>query len=621
MRNVFRFLLLMPLACMASPVKDLDESYAFLVSPRDTRGGVLYVPAGGAVKGNALPLSFVDSEQYWGAYVCTLPNVNCTVTDVYNPADYTLQPLNGTSAELQRERVNVHNGANIYDAAVWQIAVVLGSVVNQFTNFVTEDAYRLAANQNRLHTGGGHADSYIAAPAAGAGLETTWSGRRAITRGELFLYNGHSISDPNKAYSYRMTAPRWLADDPLMGSRYASLITAHDLPPANPDYHSGRISWSDWRPVTGENAWAYLLGPLHAAYIHYVLGLGRKSVPFREPAVQNALDVLPTFALMQSPSGAVYYGPSGSLKNDRNEAVNTHLVSVENNFSLYAGLNVLQATLLAELSQERGLTSTDRRTIVGALRVIHTMTDGGAFPDQRPTRGLLRFIREMAWHDGGFVQGGFADDPARGRAWDPSLEPKAVDVNTWGVAVLGAGRIDGWFGFGAAYRVWQNVRSWGAYGVDRTLWGVGYSDQDGNGLNPDGTYRQGILSAEWTAGAIVMLRTLIRHYEAIPGDSRNYAEARQYVKALREDEAAMLEGVQTLRFDRYRGTAFPGKPADYGNLIVQPSKPYLYASKRYQIPFGWYANPLPSTASTGWMIMVADYYDPFAYGGSPGALD
>jgi hypothetical protein len=93
------------------------------------------------------------------------------------------------------------------------------------------------------------------------------------------------------------------------------------------------------------------------------------------------------------------------------------------------------------------------------------------------------------------------------------------------------------------------------------------------------------------------------------------------VKALREDEAALLEGVQTLRFDRYMGTAFPGKPADYGNLIVQPSKPYLYASKRYQIPFGWYANPLPSTASTGWMIMVADDYDPFAYGGSPGALD
>ena len=77
----------------------------------------------------------------------------------------------------------------------------------------------------------------------------------------------------------------------------------------------------------------------------------------------------------------------------------------------------------------------------------------------------------------------------------------------------------------------------------------------------------------------------------------------------------MLQGLQTLRFDRYVDTAFPGKPPKYKDLIGQPSKPYLYASKRYKIPFGWYANPLPSTASTGWVIMVADKYDPFVYGG------
>jgi hypothetical protein len=599
MRSLFCFLLLLPLACTAAPVKDLDGSYAFLVSPRDTRGGVLHASAGTDLKGSALPLSYVDSEQYWGAYVCTLPNVNCAVTDVYNPADYTLQPIKGTAGYWQTERVDVHNGTNVYDAAVWQIAVVLGSVVNRFTNFVTEDTYGLAANQNRL---------YVTVPAAGAGL-----GTRAITRGELFVYNGHAISDLNKAYAYRMIAPRWLVDDPLMGSRYASLITAQGLPLGNQDYRSGRVSWSNWSPITGENAWAFLMGPLHAAYIHYVLGLGRRCVPFREPAVQNALDVLPTFALMQSPSGAVYFEPS--VKNDRDEVVNTHVVSVENNFSLYGGLEVLQATLRAELSQDPELTSADRRKIADALRLIQTMTDGGALPDPRPTRGLLSFFRESAWQDGEFIQGGVADDPARGRAWDPVLEPKAVDVNTWGVAALGAERIDGWFGFGAAYRVWQNVRSWGAYGVDRTLWGVGYSDRDGNGLNPDGTYRQGIVSAEWTAGAIDMVRALIRHYDAIPRNSGNYSKAREYVKALREDEAAMLEGVQTLRFDRYVSTAFPGKPADYANLVAQPSKPYLYASKRYLIPFGWYANPLPSTASTGWMIMVADHYDPFAYGG------
>jgi hypothetical protein len=45
-------------------------------------------------------------------------------------------------------------------------------------------------------------------------------------------------------------------------------------------------------------------------------------------------------------------------------------------------------------------------------------------------------------------------------------------------------------------------------------------------------------------------------------------------------------------------------------------EPYLYASRRYHIPFGWVANPLPSTAATAWMIMLANSYDPFGYGGA-----
>jgi hypothetical protein len=108
---------------------------------------------------------------------------------------------------------------------------------------------------------------------------------------------------------------------------------------------------------------------------------------------------------------------------------------------------------------------------------------------------------------------------------------------------------------------------------------------------------------------------MIKHYQSVQHDSVNYAGARQYEKDLREDEAAMLDGVQTLRFDRYLTTDFPEKPDNYADLIVQSGKPYLYASKRYQVPFGWYANPIPSTSSTAWMIMLADDYDPFGYGG------
>jgi hypothetical protein len=438
---------------------------------------------------------------------------------------------------------------------------------------------------------------------------------RAITTGKLFLYNGHTIELPKRAYSFRMTAPKWLADDPLMGSRYGSLITTGELPGGNPQYQPGKIVWSDWKPITGENAWAYLLGPLQAAYLHYVAGQKHEFVPFKDVAVQNALGILTTFSAMQSPLGAVYYAPSGTLKNDSDEPVSPHYVSVENNLSLYAGLRILQATLRAELASESGLRKADGKTIQAALETIHTMIAGGEFADHRQTQGLSSFFRDAAWHDGEFVLGGFANDPALKRAWVPLLQPKAVDVNTWGVAALGADQIDRWFGFGAAYRVWQSLKRWGAYGVDRTLWGVGYSDRDGNGLRPDGTYRRGILSGEWTAGAIVMVRNMIKHYQSVQHDSVNYAGARQYEKDLREDEAAMLDGVQTLRFDRYLTTDFPEKPDNYADLIVQSGKPYLYASKRYQVPFGWYANPIPSTSSTAWMIMLADDYDPFGYGG------
>jgi hypothetical protein len=597
-------LLPLPFAHGAPAIDDLAASYQFLVSYRSTHGGALYAPAAGSLQGVVLPLSFYDSEQYWGAYVCTLPKVNCAVTDFYDPNDYSLKPHRGDAALLQAERVNVHNGTNIYDAANWQIGVMLGAAVNKFGNFLDVDAYELASNQNRVL---GEIHYSANAPL----------GRRATTSGELFRYNGYQIADPKEAYSFRMTASTWLADDPLRGSRYMSLIVTRDLPANNPEYQPGKVAWSDWKPITGDNAWAYFLGPLHAAYLHHIAERKGTFVPFEERSVQNALEILPTFAAMQGPLGAVFYAPSGTLKNDGEEQANPHYVSVENNLSLYAGLRILQATLHAELRGEGSLGTAARTRISGALGVIHAMILGGDLPDHRTTRGLMSFFREAAWQDGQFVQAGRANDPAATRAWIPVLEPKAVDVNTWGIAALGADQVDQWFGFGAAYRAWTGLKGWGAYGVDHTLWGVGYSDLDGNGLSPDGSYRQGILSAEWTAGAIVMVRNMIRHYHSVPESSADHASARQYEVELKKDETAMLHGIQTLRFDRYVATAFPGKPNDYPNLIVQATQPYLYASKRYPIPFGWYANPLPSTSSTAWVIMLADEYDPFGYGGKP----
>ena len=598
-------LTLLPVAQASAQFRNLEATYRFLVSDRQLQQGALYQATAGKLRGAALPLSFVDSAEYWGAFVCQGERSRCAVADQYDPATFALAPERGIAGDLQLERVIIHNGASIYDAATWQIAVQLGAVINQFGNPEQQDAYRLAANQSRLLRAGYSGNAKRATPDA----------ERAVTNGPVFRYNNQSITRGHQAYSFRILPRDWLATDPLIDSVYQSWITATGLPAANAEYARGRISWSDWKPVTGENAWAFLLGPLHAAYIHFVLGEHGNFVPFRDLAVQDALAMLPAFAAMQSQIGAVYYAPSTKSGAEAGGLGNPHLVSVENNFSLYAGLRVLKATLLAELAGESGLAAPEQAAIRRALGTIATMIDGGKLAQNRYTEGLLAFFRTKAWQQNGFVTGGLANDPGESSSWIPTPEPKAVDANTWGIAALEPKQLDQWFGFGTAFNTWQRLKSWGAYGTDKKLWGVGFSDQDGNGLDPDGRYRQGILSAEWTAGAINMVRSLIGFYAATAATSARRSAASGYVGKLRSDELAMLAGVQALRFTNYDRTPFPGKPDRYASLITQTSDPYLYASKRFRIPFGWYANPIPSTCATAWIIMVADGYDPFRYGG------
>ena len=232
---VLAFVIVPPARAGSVVIQDLGATYEFLVSDRSTKGGALYFPAAYSGQGIAVPFSFRDSEQYWGAHVCAFPDRKCAVTDLYDPADYTLKPREADAGVLQTERVNVHNGTNIYDAAVWQIAVVLGAVVNGFTNFIDTDAYHLAAHQNRV----------LADAEGRAALLNTPLGKRAITRGDLYRYNDHAVRDPKSAYSFRMAAPTWLVDDPLMDSRYASLVTTGELPRDNPQYRRGRIVWTD----------------------------------------------------------------------------------------------------------------------------------------------------------------------------------------------------------------------------------------------------------------------------------------------------------------------------------------------------------------------------------------
>lgn len=594
---------------IAAHADDLGASYRFLTE-EIARGGVLYTATADAVRGLQLPLSFRDSAAYWAQHVCA-PPARCKVVDIYDAQTYTLLPQKSATGDLQTERVNIRNGSNIYDAATWQIAVMLGHIGNRRALPAAQSAYALAGNQNRL-------------------LAASHSPHnRALTAGDVFVYNGRRIDSAQRAYSFRMLSRNWLAEDPFLNTPHIATIEARNLPPGNTQYRRGVITWTDWKPISGENAWAFLIGPLQAAYLHHIVERKNNFVPFDDIAVQNALAMLPTFAAMQAPLGAIYYAPAGTVRNQGDELVDPHEVAVENCISLYAGLQLLRATLKTQIAHAQ-LRGEERARVARALKLLGAMIDGGALDEGaldenssgagetagRHTAGLLAFFRNHAWRDGEFVQGGIADDPQRETAWLPFRGAKAVDVNTWGIAALGAARLDEWFGFGASFDNWQRVKRWGGYGAGSELWGVGFSDRDGNGVDAAGNYRQGILSGEWTAGAINAVRHMLDHYRAIAPASPHYRRAREIVAVLERDEKSMLIGVEHLRIDRYAAAKFPGAPKDFATLLPLNSKPYLYASKRYLIPFGWYANPLPSTCATAWMLMLANRFDPFAYGGT-----
>lgn len=638
--------------------KDIQSIINFLSGDK-ADFGITYQGTAGRLNGLRLPLSYLDSPQYWGEYVCQLyenhddlerlseqlessPETpkkipiekldsevskvtknDCTVKDAYSEEDYTLMPLlDSPGADLQIERVNVHVGSNIYDASTWQIAIALAARAG-LKGASGESIEALARNQSILLSEGYTGQTR---------LHSMRGKYRAITQpNDVFQYSGIGsrnqdkvgidIHDPEKAFFFRMIPQSWMSDDPFKGTDYEGYISTLRLPNNNSIYQKGRITWADWRPIAGENAWAFLIGPLQSAYIRDVLSGEKQYVPFESLEVQTAIPVLHAFKAMQSKIGAIYYAPKGTLPNTGVEPVDRYQVSVENNASVLAGLKIFRDILNLQLEHEKSLSQSDKMTIYSALKDLKTLIDGDktTSSSKYTTEGLLNFFENHAWDaaEEEFLVGGFANDPKREKPWVPFNEEKkdvlkAVDTTTWVISVLGPEVVDTHFDHKSkhlSYDLWEDVKSWGGfyggepYSADKPMpiWGVGYSQKD--------DFQ--IFSAEWTAGAINTLRSLIVHYEKSGNTS--------IVEQLELDERSMFKHLMYLRTDKYpNAVAFTKyRPPNYTSLLPMPSDKlaFLYANKRYNIPFGWYANPLPSMASTTWAVMLYYNYNPFVLGG------
>jgi hypothetical protein len=589
---------------------DIENMILFLTSTSDSVG-VCYQACAGDLAKRTLPLSCYSTADFWGQYIATLPGNDCTVTNVYCPKEGTLRPLESSpGADLQIERVIASNGLDIHDGAVWQIALALAA--NTGIKSLSSDAlFSLIENQNQLLL------------SAHSGDNSNEINRATFLSNPTFTYNNIAISQSPFTYFFNILPRNWLATDPFWGTSYQEYITTTDLP-KDSDYQPGTITWPDCDPVTGNNSWALLIGPLQAAYLQYVINKENTYVPHTLTAIQNALPLLYPLRCMQVPMGGIYSLAQKDLSNCERKAVISYEISVTENAAALAGLLIFQQILQQEIDNDPSLGMPDLSTLQTSVYNISAAIYGGATPEGIQN-GLLSFFQNYAWDakNGVFYRGGLANDPCTGAEWNPTQEPKAVDANVLTVTVLGQPLIDSWFGFGTAYQIWQSVKTWAAFfGPDQKLWGVGYSDEDGNGSDAD--YANGILSTESTAAALNMIRALIVQYE-LATDSSDYTSdqqtlAGQYVKDLSSDEASIVSHLGSLRSDQYLAEeAFSTVcPDNYSKLIPFPTGrlSYLYASKRYLTPFGSFVNPLPSTASTSWAIMLHYQFNPLGLGGS-----
>ena len=441
---------------------------------------------------------------------------------------------------------------------------------------------------------------------------------------------------------------------------------------------TGGPGWVDYLPVLGENAWAFFIGPLQALYIRKH-GTGAppavSKITLYDKEVQMALSMLTTIEKMSvsiplsvngvtKPALAVLYAPGNS--SDKNKAqseisgypastgYDAADISNENNASLFAGLHILYATLthMTTAGSDIDLINSYRSRVYALLTGIATYFRYLALCS-RVLNGKTYYYFSQG---GAFVNGQFYQN-----------DDLALDCQTWpllafmSVSPMSQMNIDKWWqtaetingntrqtavlaGFRSAlqqgknsYTIWYNSRQ--LFGTllpvspspapagqtlsqsvaaqaqpvtaTSSITGVGFTikkfysagqpnvtvnlrDQTGSTVftSQHDFESNTNVSGEWTAGAIFVADAIYQRYKI--------------AQAL-ADSVSMYAGLQ-----KYVKNTLPpySSSADFPNI-----NSYAYSSERVAIPFGWNGNPIPSMASTSWMIMNGYGYNPFGYGG------
>jgi hypothetical protein len=423
------------------------------------------------------------------------------------------------------ERMITHEGMDIYDGAVYQIALSMAGGQDNLKQASLADQYYWQGTIGDTWNirAGWPINTYIYDPKHPEAVSSDNS--RLGRRGFIFR-----IVDADG---------RYLVSDPLDGKKYM---------PGFPE--STRLHWVDWKPVAGENAWVVIAAMqlYHKKYFDEEKGVWTSHPDSIELKLSSEL--ARAAMLLQSDIGGIRMAPLGTNRTlgvqERKYFTATNWwyghISTENNISWYA-----------------------------AFRMLYQVT--GELRYKRAMDGIQRYLR-FVWdpRQGVLAQGACF---INGR-WVAERTHFALDVQTWSIDSLGPDNLDTWFGRGTAWRLWQaGRRNSGVFDKEGNILGVGYTQEHDR------------ISVEWSAGAMLALRTLADHYKK---DQPAWA-----AQALR-DKASMRRSMESLHY-----TISPGLAA------------YSYSSRRGGIPFGWNSHDprVMSLASSGWMLFVDAGFNPF----------
>eukprot|EP01059_Diplonema_ambulator_P008688 TRINITY_DN18360_c0_g1_i1.p1 TRINITY_DN18360_c0_g1~~TRINITY_DN18360_c0_g1_i1.p1 ORF type:complete len:904 (+),score=155.60 TRINITY_DN18360_c0_g1_i1:184-2712(+) len=570
-------------------------------------------------------------------------------TYVYECLQSTVSPNGMVNATLmdaftfQTEVLLSTLGLDIYDGAVWGVAAsILGNhdAVEQYYTNILLDARTLQLQDIKAHA------ECKGDMGTGQCTDPTQNGNCGICYGD----NMESM-DKQNALVFRLIADYWAVQGTVD-------VRCPDL---------NRLwTWNDYKPILGENSWALILGPLVTALQKYG---SASAIPASSVEFQLAINSIPALQALKvsvtDPTkegyGAVYYAPNNVFYYPGSPNLYAgQTVSIENQASLYAGLKALVHVLSYKPEYTQLRCEVDDM-VTGLEKFMFSSWNGKYF---RQGGTYNRTTQQWSWG-----QAGSPDFAVDCQTWVATvLGPRKIDQtlgpgttgNLWttlkdlaGYGLMTNGSCKG---FGYTEISTPRYKNNGTYDaspsldvhlktplsqfnkadfLDRVSYISGESveyiillaaiagtpptntvativflqqgnepaltvatsftntvNQGGdaaNYLNATMVVVDDVFSAEWTLGAINFARVIVNESGYNKAMLDLVVKDADFMRAAIERELLADTPTQNT-YDTHNSL--------------------LYANIRSYIPFGWWANPIPSMASTGWAVSIDSSFNP-----------